>query len=506
MKGIKYILGCLLVWLVSCQQHEVVNSMEDLAELTFKLDLADAASRALADGDCLNLVSVYIVDAGKAIVASQEDISVPEGATEVTVTFDKSYNLVRGMYTLMAVANHGTLSSFNSGSYDALMSNQVHATNGTGNISPKNVVQPLSLMKEIELHAGKNNIDGELVRTFARFRIEVKNNSGNLPLRVNGLTFSNNFSQMQAYVFDDGTDRKYFGNTGAPVSTSNYARTPFTKDAGKDYKEIPAQGSAVLFDSYLLESKVASGSKYTYTMDLTYAGASIPAYSYKISNTNSINSVGNLNVGTDSYFLIYNGNSTRYLSSDGENVTTAQLNFSAGSEIGVPNVWQLERSNANTNNTFYIKNVSNGLYIQQPKNNYLITVGPTPVAFTFENKQVQNWWLTENYITIKNSSYISVDNTSVKGVNNNNSATSYFRFYSIDKEQSNQTVDGGINYNTPIPLTTINPVTQQSSLTTSIKRNDYINVLVTVSYNPVAGQFEFWVQDWYEGGGNVEFN
>ena len=97
MKGIKYILGCLLVWLVSCQQHEVVNSMEDLAELTFKLDLADAGSRALADGDCLNLVSVYIVDAGKVIVASQENISVPEGATEVTVTFDKSYNLVRGM-------------------------------------------------------------------------------------------------------------------------------------------------------------------------------------------------------------------------------------------------------------------------------------------------------------------------------------------------------------------------------------------------------------------------
>ena len=496
MKGIKYILGCLLVWLVSCQQHEVVNSMEDLAELTFKLDLADAASRALADGDCLNLVSVYIVDAGKVIVASQENISVPEGATEVTVTFDKSYNLVRGMYTLMAVANHGTLPSFSSTDYNALMNSQVHATGSTGNISPKDVVQPLSLMKEIELHAGKNNIDGELVRTFARFRIEVKNNSGNLPLRVNGLSFSNNFTQQNAYVFDDGTDRKYSFDTEAPTSTANYAMIPFAKDAGKNYKEIPALGSAVLFDSYLLESKVASGSKYTYTMDLTYAGASIPAYSYKISNTNSINSVGNLNVGTDSYFLIYNGNSTRYLSSDGENVTTAQFNFSVGSEMGVPNVWQLEQTG--TNNTFYIKNVSNGLYIQQPKNNSLITVGSTPVAFTFENKK--------SYITIKNSSYISVDNTSVKGVNNNNSATSYFRFYSITKEQSNQTVDGGINYNTPIPLTTINPVTQQSSLTTSIKRNDYINVLVTVSYNPVAGQFEFWVQDWYEGGGNVEFN
>ena len=63
-----------------------------------------------------------------------------------------------------------------------------------------------------------------------------------------------------------------------------------------------------------------------------------------------------------------------------------------------------------------------------------------------------------------------------------------------------------LSYDTPIILSTIDPVTQQSSSTKAIKRNDYINVLVTVSYNPVAGQFDFWVQDWNTGGGNVEFN
>lgn len=177
MKSIRYIIGFLLVWLVSCQQHEVVSSLEESVELTFKLDLADAGSRGLADGDQLDLVSVYIVDASKEIAASQEKISVPEGATEVTVTFDKSYNLKRGMYTLMAVANHGTLSTFGSSDYDDLMDNKVHATDATGYISPKDKVQPLSLMKEIELHAGNNSIEGELVRTFARFRIVVKNNS-----------------------------------------------------------------------------------------------------------------------------------------------------------------------------------------------------------------------------------------------------------------------------------------------------------------------------------------
>ena len=92
MKGIRYIIVCLLVLLVACQLHEEVNQLEEPVELTFKLDLADAGSRALSDGDCLNLVSVYIVDADKVIVARQENITVPEGAIEVTVTFYKSYN------------------------------------------------------------------------------------------------------------------------------------------------------------------------------------------------------------------------------------------------------------------------------------------------------------------------------------------------------------------------------------------------------------------------------
>lgn len=497
MKDIRYIIGCLLVWLVSCQQHEVVNSMEELAELTFKLDLADNGSRGLPDGDCLDVVSVYLVDANKNIVARQENITVANNATEVEVTFGKSYNLVRGMYTLMAVANHGTLNSFASADYDALMNNQVHATGGTGNISPKNVIQPLSLMKEIELHAGDNQIEGELVRTFARFRIEVKNNSGSFPLKISNLTFSDNFTQKQAYVFDDGTDRKYFEDKGAPLSNSSHAMIPFSATT------IDAQSSRVLFDSYLLESKVTEGDRYEYTLDLKYEGVTIPSYSYKILNTNSINSVNNLNVGTESYFLIYNSNSTQYLSSGEENVTTSKFQFSNGSEMATPNVWQLEKAG---NNTYYIKSVSNGLYIQQPKKNTVISLGSTPVAFTFENKQVQNWWISENYIAIKKSSYISVDNTSVKGSDSDNSSACYFRFYSVDKVQGNQTIVDEIHDNTPIKLTTINPITQQSSFTAAIKRSDFINVLVTVSYNPVAGKFEFVVQDWNTGAGNVEFN
>ena len=492
MKGLKYIIGLLLVWLVSCQQHEMVSSLEEPVELTFELDLADAGSRGLADGDQLNLVSVYIVDANKEIVASQENIPVSEGATEVTVTFGKSYNLTRGMYTLMAVANHGTLSSFSSTDYNALMNNQVHATEGTGNISSKNVVQPLSLMKEIELHAGSNSVEGELVRTFARFRIEVKNNSGSMPLRVNGLNFSNNFTQQKAYVFDDGTDRKYSFGTGAPASASEHALQPFTKDAGKNYKEIPALGSAVLFDSYLLESNAASGSKYTYTMDLTYPGVSTLTTTFK-QEGNAITKVNNLGVGEESYFLIYHPNSKYYLNADGSNVGISALSDSDMQSLGTHCVWQLIKYE----NGYYIKNVETGTYIQAAGYYQTISLGTDPVKYTLEEKS--------NNLTLKNGNYIRINNGKIEGYTNNTQNNTRFQFYKVVKTTTGS-FEEDLTFNDPIPLTIIDPVTQQSSLTKSIKRNDYINVLVTVSYNPVAGQFDFWVQDWDEGGGNVEFN
>ena len=39
-----------------------------------------------------------------------------------------------------------------------------------------------------------------------------------------------------------------------------------------------------------------------------------------------------------------------------------------------------------------------------------------------------------------------------------------------------------------------------------IQRNDYIHVLVEVSYNPDKGDFEFVVNDWKTGGGEITFN
>ena len=55
-------------------------------------------------------------------------------------------------------------------------------------------------------------------------------------------------------------------------------------------------------------------------------------------------------------------------------------------------------------------------------------------------------------------------------------------------------------------MTTIDPVTSVVSPVNTIKRNDFINVLISVSYNKEFGDFEFEVKPWEEVSGSIEFN
>lgn len=523
------IIVAFVVMLAGCRQYDDVEN-DDCVELSFRINTLSLGTRGnvtdnptnpstwtqkecAVDGRYLYNLSVYIINEENEIVASKENLKIENQATEHIVTFDKSYGLKRGYYKLLAVANHadhtinektyksGLIRDWSSSDYDALMNNMIEGI-GADNVSSKEVIQPLSLVKQIELHAGNNDISGELVRTFARIRIEVKNNSGHLPLKISNLTFSENFTQKQAYVFDDGSDRKYFGETGAPLSSSSYALQPFLKDNDSDYKTIAPTTSSVVFDSYLLESQVKDGEFYTYTLDLKYEGAISSNVEFVPDWGQVISKIQNLGVEDESYFLMYSTYVQRFISNGDGMATTATLS-SSSTTVGTANVWQLVRTSKA--NQYYIKNVETGLYLQAPETNY-ISLGTSPQVFTFENKSLYGG---SSYIIMKgqNNRYISVTSKSgyrVQGSKNVSSET-YFRFYPVTKTGASS---GGesISYNVPIKLTTINPITQQPSLTTAIKRNDFINVLVTVSYNPESAEFEFFVEDWNVGGGSVEFD
>jgi hypothetical protein len=57
-----------------------------------------------------------------------------------------------------------------------------------------------------------------------------------------------------------------------------------------------------------------------------------------------------------------------------------------------------------------------------------------------------------------------------------------------------------------IPISIIDKNTGEASPLTAIKRNDFINILVNVTYNEKTGEVQFEVEDWSPVNGEVTFD
>ena len=520
-----YILGLLTLLLASCNHFDEPQSSheEDCVELMFKVSTSAINSRGnvsdypnnpsqwsqaekAIDGRYLYNLSVYLVDENKQIVASQKNITISDQATYAIVTFDKSYNLKKGNYTLMAVANNinHTIESttYQSGatnwkdnSYTELINNTIATT--ADNVSAKNVIQPLSLMKDITLQYGKNQVTGELSRTISRLRIVVENNSSILPLQINNLTFSDNFTQKQAYVFDDGTNRKYFGNTGAPVATSSYALHPFTTNTDENTLSINPYSSTVVYDGYMLESQVSDNDTYQYTLDLAYKSEAVSQVSDEDGPWIEVRNPADI---ADGEYLICDYASYIYittLNKTTEAGTTYGTYFYKNAEVDDAHVWVISKT---SDGKYYIKNKATGQYMQDPTTSYVGLNANNPFAFTISSHSHSSY---TNYLEIKGSSLFLYPTYFYLYGSSSYSSSSRIILY----RRASQTPPAtSITFNEPITLTTIDHDTHQAKVTKVIRRNDFIDIHVTVSYNTVAGNIDFEVRDWTEVNGDVEFD
>ncbi len=118
------------------------------------------------------------------------------------------------------------------------------------------VHQTLTATQNVYLEAGENHLDIELTRISSRTRVEVKN-YGNVPLKVNSLEFSPNYTQCENFLFrreyTDGNYKElkeYFDGTPAigdtPAKRGDYlvmvpdgaSKPPFTRGPKVSYTGI----------------------------------------------------------------------------------------------------------------------------------------------------------------------------------------------------------------------------------------------------------------------------
>lgn len=479
-----------------------------------------------------------------------------------TVTDGSSFErLQRGTYKLLAVANYssvngtkfngqpsgvasytglgnGTFDSYVDGIIDEFKSCQNSRTkkkfaNYTHYSSLVNYVltssssficpampQPLTLVKEIELSPGMNTVSGELLRTFSRIRLTVENLS-NVDLTVSSLSFSKNTTKDKTYLFSlpETPDRVYEVGTAtadAPVVSSSDAIVPFT---GLTVIDDLASGNntKTLFDAYILESRDLSNS-YTYTLDLEYVGeASIPQYEKR---SKAISTVAELAV--DGNYLFQNqNNQKRFLIASSDYLQTIDVKLAdlpavldasmVMSLIAVDSdgngVQDTETIGSKDYPKYIIQTQYGGTtyYLGNPSRDTNIKMIParsSAIVFTARDDRGGNltfWSNTTN--TSGYRDYINVyggQQDQVRGWNDNDGG-SQFKLYEVKQ------VMKAPKYSDPIVLSTIDPVTSVVSPVNTIKRNDFINVLVSVSYNKDFGEFEFEVKPWNEVSGSIEF-
>ena len=357
--------------------------------------------------------------------------------------------------------------------------------------------QPLTLAKEIELSPGMNTVSGELLRTFSRIRLSVENMS-NVDLTVRSLSFSDNTTKDQTYLFSlpDSLDRVYeVGKKKAPVVSSTDAIVPFT---GLTVIDDLASGknTQTLFDAYVLESRDLSNN-YTYTLDLEYEGED-PVAQYVMTST-VISEVAGL---TDNglYLFQNQNNQKRFLIASSDYLQTVDVELA---DLPTPldesmvmklipvgsDQYYIQTQYGGT--TYYFGNPSTDVNIP------MISVQSSATVFTAGN--------ANNNLTFKSNRgskyYINVyggQQDQVRGWNDNDGG-SQFKLYAVNRVMKYP------KYSDPIVLSTIDPVTSVVSPVNTIKRNDFINVLVSVSYNKDFGEFEFEVKPWNEVSGNIEF-
>ena len=515
-----YLLTLLLC--IACQQDNILSDASHRGTsltITFRApshstrgiqDLDDdgnvTEAELMRDGQKMYRVSVYLVSRGMVERHQQlEYAQLNDDKTEATVTFDQlDYTKV---YQLYAVANHGDYIATGvslKGYLSDLPDNQspqsvTLSTGSTDYICDKAKVYPLTLQKEIHLNPGANTVSGELVRTFARVRINVRNQSTSNDLQLTSLTFPA-MAQASANIFAPAASTNY-----APEPTSAYAITPFEADMNLAKVTDGNVTEKTIFDAYILEG---TGGTYSFDLGLRYVDqVASEGYTTDEVPVTELSDIEDNGMYILYQYYDYDHSNDGYVFANGQdNLMWSDSYKDSEGKINPNYVWRFEHRSGHEyalasmgSSGFYIQSAGISSSSQIPlinENamlNHFLTVGISDNKLTFKTSS-SSWTGAVYYLY----------NYGGNAVYAYSSPGTYILYKVTYQGGSSSTVKAE---STPtIPINIIDNRTGVASPLTSIKRNDFIEITVNASFNEKQGAIGFNTTNWQEGGGDVTFN
>lgn len=447
-------------------------------EETLVIRIGPAETRSAKDGDLMVNLRVWMVN-GSGTVSRYA--SLTPNAAETTVTFN---NVSRGDYTLYFLANSTALSSYVRGSTiddNFLKSTLSLSGSATSPDYSDSEGMPLSLAKSISVGPGVNRVSAELVRVCGLVNITVKNRSADKTLYISSVSLSDR-NPSSGYVFQQSDHS----------SPSGTAYGAFPSDI--PLTRIDPFGESKVQTFYLFEN---CGSTEAIRLALN-GGLYDESATVSLVDKNGYRATGsatNTTIDASKYYFLASASAQRFfLKADG---STLKLQ-----EVGSDDELFVKRDAANnddvTNYLWQFGSTGTSTSVQNVGTKTYLNITSSQATLGSSSSQIYTGTATGRYFAFYRSRYYYLyNNDGILGVSS--SATTQKRGWYLREasEYSYKALspepEKEIIVTTPLTYTDSYGIAQPL---TSICRNDRLEVVVNVFYNPVTGTFDFQVESW----------
>lgn len=453
----------------------------------------DTATKSAKDGDAMVNLRVWMVKSGSNTVSYYAS-GTPDAQTE-TVKFDKDEvhdsatvtfsNVARGVYTVYFLANSTALDTYKAGSTIDDTFTKAALTLPGGATTPSYTDgegMPLSLKTTYSVGPGVNHLSAQLIRVCGQINVTIKNRTTDKALYITSIglgggSTTNDRNPDKGYIF--GQD-----DHSAPSGTTFGAFPGST-----ELKRIDPDKAETMLSFYLFESCNAPDSIKFHISGGIY---DISATSAEKQGYQATGKTDNTDIDTGKYYFLASASSPRqFLKADSNGDLTLE-DTSSDAELFVQDdiknyLWQF-----GTVDSPSVKNIGTGKYLNVDYSSASLNSTLQNLSTSISTgRQFYYYYYNYNYL-YNNSGKIGVTNSNREKTDANTGwylrEASEYTYQGVDQtpEQSFSKKRG---------LTYTDSYGQIQPLK-SICRNDKVEVIVNIFYNPVSSTFDFEVESW----------
>ena len=489
MKRFLSILALGLVFLSSCLS-ELQGDRDEVSgpsNIVLKISTKAQTKGGASDGDVMSNLHIWLVyNNSVERYLSQKDAACTISGSTATATFN---DVPRGACTIYLVANlpegnplpetYAVGKSINEDFLKYVLPEVVNYEPPFGDSTPG---MPLSTSVSLSVGAGTNRVSAELVRTCAKLSITVRNNTTNNTIILKDLIFTNKNPNV-GYLFEQS-------DYSIPDAVSFGPFRSITHSSGAVSDVIPQGGERTYIQQYMYETATNGAAD----LGFEIVGGLFPDGTDKATvGEVSINTLSFENsFPTGSSFLIKSSNNDLYLYDN--NGTLALQSLSSFNSIPKGYLWTISgnRNSATIKGSSgkYLKLSSSGASLGSTTN---LKVSTSSGSFKFFYTSGSTYYLTINGSSLTTTTTSTESNTYWKIATVESKKVTNFQGATVIFDKTISSLNYINKYGIPVPLE-------------QIRRNQDVQIVVNIHYNPNSGVLFFETSDWVDDKNETTFD